>query len=644
MQTATTGVAPRHDPGPFAWRRVAVLRSADPAALGEAVRDCVWSIAGGRATELVIPAGPYRYPYSAAAQIARQFHGWKDDAQLPSRSRSALAAAMRPITRAAVVLGVPRLDWIDSASVDLLAALGWFSNNCASAGLDAPLVLVAGITADAPSAAMRRILQLDGADCADVERHRTAPIPSVSKAQREVVALIAAAPHPLAVESLAKYADMAVGELTELMAPLASAAIVDAGEYMGQGPDFGRLSLAEKELQAARKKLLKLSNFPAEARVIIAGATEPGPARELGRSMLDQGEPELAARCFRAGGLAGIERSRVDQLAYAVALVESAAPDGAGAIFKTTDPHELNAQELFYYGWLAARLTEVGVLSRSVADQAMRRAERVNRAVNLDYGVRMRVMRAQLMLRHRQGMRALTMLRRVVKEHLAQVTSRTRADFDIVMARANAATGNLNQAQRILLEVREGSLTPAQALEVEEVLQHVAMPTDTLRDESQQRALRVAAESLEVEAAARIVNGRKLPWAATVLSAALPGAGINGEPPPVAGSDPEDLFSWLRLRGATLMGLLDDGNMRAYPQVAMANKDLSQWLEAELQRLLRFPGATLAASSAAPEAGAFSGDMTLTARRWGRFGPLIVLLRRDEVQDLNEVLSAMGSR
>lgn len=118
-----------------------VLRSRQAFALG-ALRECCARHA------LVLPAGPYTFPFAAALELARLFHG-NDERVNPDAAgltRAAMAQSLRAIAfQADVQLVAPRLDWLDASSLDLIADLLQFADLAGSR-----LRLLAGLPAFAP--------------------------------------------------------------------------------------------------------------------------------------------------------------------------------------------------------------------------------------------------------------------------------------------------------------------------------------------------------------------------------------------------------------------------------------------------------------------------------------------------------------
>src|SRR5262245_37222906 len=104
---------------PLAARlRVLVLRSRQAPALGVVRSRCDKGA-------LVLPAAPYAFEYAAALELARLAHGndLPPNPEADGLSRRALAESLRTLVLRDVQIVVPRLDWLDASSLDLIADL-----------------------------------------------------------------------------------------------------------------------------------------------------------------------------------------------------------------------------------------------------------------------------------------------------------------------------------------------------------------------------------------------------------------------------------------------------------------------------------------------------------------------------------------
>src|SRR5690606_33752342 len=251
-----------------------------------------------------------------------------------------------------------------------------------------------------------------------------------------------------------------------------------------------------------------------------------------------------------------------------------------------------------------SRLAEAGVLARPQADQAMRKAERENRGAHIERAVQMRILRSNMMLRYNEGPRALTLLRRVVREQLDQVTGRVRLDYQIALARAYAASGSRRFAERTLLQAREEAATAPQLLEIERALLQVLPQEDSMREGSERRAMRIASQNLDAAGAERLMGSRAPLWLSEVLSEAFEGSpetGYSVAPRPRDGC--AALFGWLHKRGATLLATWSGGQMQMYPVGVTARPGLVGWLQRSVQRLVDYPDAMVTAWYPVPHDG-----------------------------------------
>jgi hypothetical protein len=102
-----------------AGARVVVFRGRDAACVARAVRTAV---GGG----LMLPAGPYRYPYAGVVQLLREadlFHDpAADTADDLILTREALADQLWAVLRRDVSIGIPCVESIDHASAQLFAS------------------------------------------------------------------------------------------------------------------------------------------------------------------------------------------------------------------------------------------------------------------------------------------------------------------------------------------------------------------------------------------------------------------------------------------------------------------------------------------------------------------------------------------
>jgi hypothetical protein len=217
-------------------------------------------------------------------------------------------------------------------------------------------------------------------------------------------------------------------------------------------------------------------------------------------------------------------------------------------------------------------------------------------------------------------------------------------EYQIVLARAYAASGSRRFAERALVQAREEARDSAQLMEIERALLQVLPHDDLLRDESERRAVKITAERLDQAGAERVLGSRYPNWLPDVLAEVFEGQhGAPRSKPPHPSEGGAAMFAWLRVRGATLAALWGGGHIQVFPVGATARPGLIGWLQTALQRMADYPHATLTLAQAVPGAGPYAGDMVLYVREWGDEGPMIVLLRRDDVTDVNDLLAALGS-
>ncbi|MCC6572617.1 MAG: hypothetical protein IT462_02395 [Planctomycetes bacterium] len=622
---------------------VVVLRTAAPAALPGPVSGLAQALARSRAEVVALAAGPYRYPYAAALELSRMLNG----GNLPgpvmgaeSLSRSRLAQALLPHLKRLVVLRIARLEWVDTESLTLLAALIETSRAIASAGHKGRWWAVCGLGAGTPTDRMGSLLDPALALCSDVEPPAQLPA-SVSPQERRLMAVLHAAPHPLPLPTAFACAGLSEETAGVALRRLAGAQLIDSGPRLGLGCAADTVALQADELNRARAALTEFSEADVpESRLALAGEQAGSVLRalswQLGQRALEEGEPNLAlARMRQSGKLSG---RGCDEIIYARALARVGALDSALGILDQSRHEPADARMQLEQARLAFDLAMAGRVGARDAEKILRRVERLGRSGRgIDCCIEVRAMRAEIMLRRKDVPRALALLRRRPPGSLQTASPAARHRFLVAKARTLLASGRATAAHQCLDELRAIPRSDAEMLAVE----HLALASLPGRDEAlaaHKRALVLAARVLDaraVSAHARALGAEAVAVLASVLGRADGAAMADGGDPRLNAAT---AWHWFSARGATLLATLEGEHASIFPPEARANPGLCAWLKVVLSRVGRHAGAQLIQLSPIPNAGNFGGDLLLVSPGFGRVGPTVVALKREQFSDSTELL------
>lgn len=547
---------------------------------------------------IVLPAGPYRYPYAALVHLLRLAGLFQDPAGEtatdPVLSREALTDLLRQLLPRGVRIGLVCADRLDHASAELLGAFAATARLALAHGLQA-CGLVIGTLGHLPEG-------LQGIE-AELRSVPGNPEPStqLSPEASRLLSLLAGAPHPVLETSLLQASGLPGPSARAALRELAAAELVDLQARLALGPATLRLD-TEPEVEAwADTPEVRLPH----ARLAVA--RDPMLALHLGRQALIHDEPELAAHCFAMAETS----SAHDRLLEAVALVRSGAVDAGLAVLEQLRERALSGPDALQRGVLAALLAEHGRLPAATADALLRKAERAGATVASV------AWRARLLVRQGAFGKARNLLRRTRRAELAQQPPDTRIEHALAEAACLAGLGDRRAAESRLQE---------------------AAAICTTRG-SRRRLASVAADSQAVRLAADDLD-------ATALAAAEPQAvrdalgGLFAEATSAIGSadDITALFDRLHAHGATLLAALVGEELELRPPAAHAHPGLAARLESKLRQIRAIPQAVVMAQEDLTGLGAFSGRSQLVLHSHGAAGPLLAVFKGGSLPPLERLL------
>ena len=566
--------------------RIVVLRSRQAFALGALAERC-----DKRA--LVLPAGPYAFPFAAALELARLFHGHAQpvNPDAAGLSRHSLAQALRALALSDTQLVAPRLDGLDASSLDLLCDLLAFAELAGSG-----LRLLAGMPAWQPAAKLARLLS--AAQCADEEFDALKPR-ALNSHDSALLGALRAAPMPLEPEKLMRACGLPAREFQAALRKLCAAGYAHAGPRVGLGA--ASEVLPKTDLTRWREAVLETCDLP-EARLSVLcelglGGAE---ANELARRALLAHEPALALAHFAKAP----SRLR-DMLGHARALAECGHTESALAILKSEGGPPLERARVAFV--LALR----GALAPAQAQRELRAAERGDRFGPRE--VEAATLRASLLMHSGKPAAALKLLRRFTAAQAQTALPDIRALYLLLLAQAWRHAGRDDKARILFAQAQQLAPSPAMALSVElqAFLCGYAGPA---------RLAQAAVRAFDVEAARLAL--KKSPAARKALRHALGESGKQAQAAPAA---PRDALELCMRHGATLAAMLIDGELRVLPAHAQANAGLCAWLEAQLARAGRSPGVLLPLVMPQSE---FRADSVLLLPALGACGPLMALFAK----------------
>ncbi len=570
---------------PFA--RVVVLRSRQAFALGALRERCARHA-------LVLPAGPYTFPFAAALELARLFHG-NDERVNPDAAgltRAAMAQSLRAIALADVQLVAPRLDWLDASSLDLIADLLQFADLAGSR-----LRLLAGLPAFAPEPKLARVLALS--QCADEEFD----LPKscvLNTNDRSLLAALRAAPMPLAPEKLMQVSGLHARAFNAALRKLGAAGLADAGPRIGLG---AASELApDLDLTRWREAALEVCDLP-DARLSLSAALGLAgrEAAPLARLALSDHEYELALARFALA-----PASVREPMQHALALAGCGHTQAACAILEAEQGLALERARV------AAVLCTRGAMASAQAERELRAAERAERGSAGE--VEVVALRAALLSAGGKHAAALKLLRRIPAGQVQAAPHAVRAAFLIEFAQGWRGAGREEKCRALLAQAQKLNLTPASAMSVELRAYESGLCSPA-------RLAQAAARALDFKAA-RLALGKSRA-AISALRHALGEQSAKARV--ISPQGPLDALELCMRHGASLAATLIESELRVLPAHAQAQAGLCAWLEAQLARAANSPGMLLPLSAPASE---FKGDALLLLPALGEWGPVLAIFAR----------------
>jgi hypothetical protein len=488
-----------------------------------------------------------------------------------------------------VQIVVPRLDWLDASSLDLIADLLEFAELAGSR-----LRVLAGLHANAPEPKVARLLAL--AQCAD-EEFDAHKIRALSVHDKSLLAALRAAPMPLEHEKLMHVSGLRAREFNSSLRKLAAAGYAAAGPRVGLGA--ASELLPPTDLTRWREALLEICDLP-DARLSVNAALGlvGAEAAQLARRALADGEHALALSRFALA-----PRQSREPLQHALALAGCGHTQAALAILNAEQGAPLDRARV------AAELCQRGALSREQAERELRAAERHQRGSAGE--VEAITLRAALLRAAGKHSAALKLLRRVPASQAGMAPPKTRAAYLVELALAWRRAGRDDKCGVLFSEAQKLNLSHATALAVELRAYECGLCTPA-------RLAEAAARALDVEAAR--VALRKSPAAIKALRHAL-GEPAEKAPPQI----PQDALALCMRHGASLAATLIEGELHVLPAHAQSRAGLCAWLEAQLERAAKTPGVLVPLNV---PAGEFKGDTLLLLPALGEQGPVVALFAK----------------
>ena len=536
---------------------------------------------------IVLPKGPYRYPYSAVIALLRNaglFHDPTGDTSTDLViSRDALADGLRELLARGTDVGIAIADNLDSASAELIAAFAATAQLAVEQGMKTP-GLVCGTMGELP-----RPLRFDNAEVRNVEGEPVLT-PKLSADARQVLGAIAGAPHPVAESSLRQATGVGGAYLQRALVELSSWNLVSVCERIGLG-EAAAMSEPRAEWLGTPEVRLPLAALSTSREVQLA--------RHLGHESLQRGEYESGVYCF---GLCESD-SPGDLLAYARVLVGAGRAAPAHEIFEQLRSEELPQADALSLGILGLRLAETGLIAPEEAERLLKRVK----------STASKVWRARLQVYDGRDDSARNLLRRITREQLEKEPPKVRLEYELAMTACLRVAGQYTKAEKRLREAAELCTTRKD-------LRRIGIDDD-----------RLAALDLDDSALRRSGGG-------AILKEVL-------VPQPVSEfsvRSPREMFASLRRHGATLLATLEGDLLVVEPPGALARPGLATQVRGKLRRMREHPQAFSFGSEEFEPLGPFAGRSALAVNR--RDGPVFVLFKPGRIPDVSHLLEQMGER
>jgi hypothetical protein len=589
---------------------VTVFRAEHGADLVRPLRDAA------AADAILAPAGPYKFPYAAALEVANLLSplpaapDHSDDGVL---SRPALVSALRPLLVRGATLILPRLDWLDRESLRLFGELAATAALLGTGGFK----LVAGACDDACLRAWNELLDQQWAT---VQVIAPAEFPR-ARPRSELVDFLCVAPHPVERHLLARACGASPSGFPAALRALHASGVVVDGARVGLGP---AANLAEPENPGEiRNKLLETGAISLPAgHFALHGSSNAEGAMQLARASLRHHEFGAACHYFqRAEPRAGM--AQLDEARFAHALAQAGFADSAMEkilAFKprTTAPAVATELALAIFA-LATR----GSVSGPEAQKMLRRAGAKSEGVRALHSI----LRSRLLA---PGPKSARLLARVPESTLKKMAATAQLHWLLASALAHADTSRAERQRKVLLRAEQLCGNAFEALEVAQVATRV-LPSPVHWQNLASRALAVMDPHALADACKHLDSPKR-----RLLGHEAPLSYAAVEPLSLS-----QIFRWLRTCGVSLLATVHEGSLRIEPPGALSRPGLAAWLHTQLNRMADFPDAFLLPRQGPPGASGYHGDV-LALKRLGPFGPTIALVQPAPGLDPRALIAAIA--
>ncbi|MHC4840844.1 MAG: hypothetical protein ACYTDT_07745 [Planctomycetota bacterium] len=553
--------------------------------------------------------------------------------------RQAFLDILLPLIFNELVIGLPRLDQIDSESAYLFADVLSIAELVDQLDLNVGIRVVGGVSDSRPSKATRAILDLPLLKTVIRDDLSPSSKPELSPEKLRTLGFLLAAPAPMPLNKLCALTGMAGETLSGRLRPLHESGYVYNSEFIGAGSGLFELTGMESAAADAATILRdSQAHSVPEARLSVDPEDSQVLATNLGDRAMSQHDYRAAASFYAKAVGVQQRKNRVLELCQARALAGSNRLDAALGIFQGFRKPDLSAAEQIEFGRLAFSLYEQGMADADEVEQVLRKAERVARGSSTD--IELRVLRAQVLLKDGESKKASTLLRRVLLTRLDQAPANISLDYYLTFARANHAMGKHSSAVNNLAKARIFANCAMSRLKLE-LVSVLAAQNETDKLAASRAAISAAFETgnsdvlgqLITQLGATEAHGQLQKYVSKTQAASRHARDKST----VAG------FSWLKARGAVLMaGMNVERDIEIHPPTARSKVGISAWLEGSVLRLKDFPNTQMTDIHALPNTGTFSGDVLMTASNYAGLNHVLVLFRKDRMRNIHELLEVLN--
>jgi hypothetical protein len=408
------------NPGVPPGARSVVYRGSDAATVARYVR-C--AVGGG----LVLPPGPYRYPYAAVIQLLREASLFADPAADTAEdvmvSREALCDQLAYVLQRGVYIGVLCADNLDDASARLLAGFAAIAQIAVAHGHRVS-GLVLGTSGD-----LAACLEFADAEIREAYGAR-APTPVLDRAAAHVLAVMQAAPHPVLEDSLLAAADVGARAAQAAIRMLASADMLHVGSRIALGPAVvpsADEATAWPDSPELRLPLARLSVQPDHKQAV-----------RLAEQAMARGAHDVALWCMSRTQ----PTTPHELLLLAGASAASGQHESAYALIAPLTQTDLPPSESFELAKVQVALVASGLCASDAAEASLRAAERSG------FALAARPLRAQLLASRGNVEGALTLLRRTRRQELEAADPTLRLQHEFAEIRCKRQLGGSGTGRR----------------------------------------------------------------------------------------------------------------------------------------------------------------------------------------------------